>query len=36
MGFVKNTDLKEALMLPEVPAGETEGVLVEGWDSIVI
>jgi len=36
MGYVKDSDLKAAVVLPEVPAGEKEGGLVAGWDSIVL
>ena len=34
--YMKNSDLKEVIVLPEVPAGEKEGVLITGWDSIVL
>jgi hypothetical protein len=36
MGYVKDSDLKVAAVSPEVPAGEKEGDLVSGWDSIAV
>lgn len=36
MGYVKGSDFKMAVLLPEVPTNEKESGLVNGWDSIVI
>lgn len=34
LGFVKDSDIKAAIALPEIPADEKEGDLLDGWDSI--
>ena len=34
LGYVKDSDIKDAIMQPEIPVHEREGPLVEGWDSI--
>ena len=36
VGYVMAGDFKMAVVLPEVPTGEKEGGLVDGWDSIVV
>jgi hypothetical protein len=36
MGYVKGSDFKMAAVLPEVPTGEKESGLVNGWDSTVL
>jgi hypothetical protein len=36
MGYVKAGDFKMAAVSPEVPIGEKESVLVNGWGSIVV
>jgi hypothetical protein len=35
LGFVKDSDVKKAMALPEIPADAKEGDLSDGWDSIL-
>jgi len=34
LGYVKHSDVVDAVMQPEVPVNEKEGPIVAGWDSI--
>ena len=34
LGYVKDSDIKTVVVLPEVPADEDEEELAVGWDSI--
>jgi hypothetical protein len=36
IGYVKAGDFKMAAVSPEVPTGEKESPLINGWDSIVV
>ena len=35
LGYVKDSDIKAAVVLPGVPANGREDVLAVGWDSII-
>jgi hypothetical protein len=35
LGYVKDSDIKAVVILPEVPAGTKEGGLAVGWDAIL-
>jgi hypothetical protein len=34
LGYVKDSDIKAVVMLPEIPANMKEDTLVAGWDAI--
>ena len=35
LGYVKDSDIKAIVSLPEVPANEWEDHLVAGWDTVL-
>ncbi len=35
LGYVRNSDIRAVVVLPEVPANTREGNLAAGWDSIL-
>jgi hypothetical protein len=35
LGYVRNSDIRAVVVLPEVPANTKEGNLATGWDSIL-
>jgi len=35
LGYVKDSDIKAIVVLPEVPADTKEDILVTGWDAIL-
>ena len=35
LGYVKDSDIKAVVALPEVPANEQEDHLVAGWDNVL-
>ncbi|KIM40437.1 hypothetical protein M413DRAFT_72935, partial [Hebeloma cylindrosporum] len=36
LGYVKDSDIKAVVTLPEVPANEREDCLVSGWDMVLV
>ena len=35
LGYVKDSDIKAVVVLPEVPANQQEDHLVAGWDNVL-
>ena len=35
LGYLKDSDIKAVVALPEVPANEKEDILAVGWDAII-